>query len=211
MGPRFTYFETPEALAKTLANETAELIKTHITATGHADIIVPGGSSPKAFLKALAAKNLLWEFLTICPSDERKVPLETPDNNASMIAGFWKSGPDILDLQKCDEMKIAALRPSITILGMGMDGHFASLFNEADTARTDTPIFETTAPNPPHERISLGLKRLCESEKLVLILPDEQKTAYLQSCLTGSAGKVPVIKLAEKAGDTLEIYCVNGA
>ncbi|MGL4974499.1 MAG: 6-phosphogluconolactonase, partial [Bosea sp. (in: a-proteobacteria)] len=82
--PIRTFDTLPEA-SLALAKAVAEQLRQAIAARGQALIAVPGGSTPRLFLQALAAQDVDWPNVTVMPTDERRVPPDDPQSNEHMI------------------------------------------------------------------------------------------------------------------------------
>lgn len=177
-----------------LEQELAELIKESLTndikKQGHASLLVSGGSTPKALFERLSAMELDWQHVTISLVDERFVADDHPDQNGRMLrsallqnhASKARFLPLVLDsedaennlqLVKAEVQKLP--RPlSVVILGMGGDGHTASLFpdapelDEAMDLKTEAEVMITHPQQAPYERITFTRKALLNSSTLLL-------------------------------------------
>ena len=142
-------YETAAEMGPAVAADVAFIIERAIAARGKALIAVPGGSTPAPVFAALAKTKLDWSKVTLVPGDERLAPAGSPLlNHASIAKAFAKTGATVIDLIEgvdLDDYKkagrdadarVAALGwpCDLVWLGMGADGHTASIFPGPDLA-----------------------------------------------------------------------------
>ena len=172
-------------------------------------MVVTGGSSPAACYAALAEKTLDWSHVSLVLSDERWVPADDENSNEKLVRDSLLVGKaasaqllpmyaDDADLPaRCQQLDAALPQlPSpfaACLLGMGQDGHIASLFPDADKLQAaldphgeNWSIAVSTAASP-HPRISLTLKALLNSKQIVLLFFGDAKYTVLQNALAGVA------------------------
>mgnify|MGYP003138315522 FL=1 len=157
------------------------------------------------FFKALAAKSLPWERLDITLADERWVGEESPDSNARLVREHLLQGaasaanfiPLTCDASTPEEgvetiaQQAASLAwpASVVILGMGGDGHTASLFpdsRELDLAlATDELLVAVRTPSQPQPRITFSADRLHQARRHFLHITGDDKRAVLAKALNG--------------------------
>ncbi|MCA1956712.1 6-phosphogluconolactonase, partial [Zymomonas sp.] len=156
-------FENVEAMAKQIADDIEFIIKQAIEKKGRALIIVPGGSTPKLVFPTLAARDLDWSKVTLMLTDDRLVAKDNPLSNFGLLTKhFGNSGAELVSLidenylddraaaGRAADQKLASYKwpADLVWLGMGNDGHTASIF--------PGPNFDE-AVNGPRERRALGL------------------------------------------------------
>lgn len=181
------FHSDPEHLAKTVADEIAKHIHAAVSDRGICHMVFPGGRSPYLVLKRLRGMNLPWTALHLYPSDERCVPVGDPERNDRLIDELLlqyvplpqenlhripaELGPEEGALCYNQLLKKTA-RFDIALLGVGADGHIASLFPNHRAlydSREAVPVQD--APKPPPSRISIGVRRLTEAlTRLVVVL-----------------------------------------
>lgn len=146
MTPLIHFHHAPNAalLAKELADFVAQRLRTGVSERGRALLVLSGGSTPVPFFEALAQCDLDWSRVTITLADERWVPEEHADSNARLVKAYLLQGraaqanwvPLFNDEvtpqggQAAIEQTLAGLcwPADVVVLGMGGDGHTASLF-----------------------------------------------------------------------------------
>ena len=197
-------YRTPALLADGLAIDVAERLRAAISARGEATLVVSGGRSPVAFFQHLAKQGLDWSKVTISLADERWVPVEHADSNAGLLKRYLLQGPvakarflslysAAANLEDAAEQadRLLAELPAIDVLvlGMGDDGHTASLFPnspnlgealQADGTRRCWPML---APTVPHQRLTMSRALLATAHSVVLSISGSSKLTTLSAAL----------------------------
>jgi 6-phosphogluconolactonase len=208
-------FPDADALARVLASEVAAHLAQGYEARGMATLVVSGGRSPVGFFEELRAQALDWRRVTIALADERWVEPTDPGSNEHLVrevllsgnaavAGFvgLKNGAPSPELGAAAAWEALSRLPrpfDVTILGMGIDGHTASLFPgspglagalEADAAPACVAM---SSPKPPYARLSLNLSALLDSRRItVLIFGEAKLRTYEKASGAGPAEEMPV-------------------
>jgi 6-phosphogluconolactonase len=220
-------FSDPNGLADVLATAVAERLSNAATQNGQALLAVSGGRSPVALFERLARKPIDWNRVIITQVDERWVPQDDPASNSRLIRDHLLQGPAsaarFLSLKNdavtaaegqpaCEAMLGALPLPfDVILLGMGDDGHTASLFPgapELDHAlTTDALSAATTATVPPYPRMTLTLAGLLRSRLLVLQLGGEAKQAvYRKALAEGPVEEMPVRAVLRQERVPVEVW-----
>ncbi|MGH6786182.1 MAG: 6-phosphogluconolactonase [Novosphingobium sp.] len=169
-------------------------------ARGEVAIAVPGGATPFPILAALAAMELDWSRIAVWPGDDRIVPEDHPASNVGRIRPLLEPPGAV----------VAALREhavpphfALTWLGMGGDGHVASLFPNTDP-RADDPLPllrltpEPLPPEAPFDRLSLTIPALLNSDELLFVIRGAEKRALFEAAMRGEHD-LPVTRLLAAA------------
>src|SRR5437899_2270746 len=168
--------ETPEQVAAAAADLVAEAVE-----GGARTLTLAGGSTPRRAYQLLAGRPLEWGRVTVLFGDERCLPPDDAESN------YWMAKQELLDRvhpatihripaelgpevggQLYDPV-VRSLTPiDLVLLGMGPDGHTASLFPGAPELRADGyAVGVRGSPKPPPERVSLTLTALREARRVV--------------------------------------------
>jgi 6-phosphogluconolactonase len=179
-----------------LATELAEEIGSSLYYGGCAALA--SGTSPLITYEVLAGRcSLPWERITFIPTDERALPRGDPGRNDTALERIFFGRPcRIIDL--CEVLETQAegqtrqsffdsiLPFQVTLLGLGEDGHTASLFPLSSALTEKGPLIRVTdAPKPPSERITLSIPVLNRSGKVLFCVTGSSKRNALHALLNG--------------------------
>jgi 6-phosphogluconolactonase len=194
-------FDNAIDASNALSNELEAIICNAVEDQGKAAIAVSGGSTPVPMFKALNNKPLPWEKLLITLVDDRWVPPSHPDSNEALVqeyllgqhcpetkfAGFWKPNGNIATAESECNSLLTSLLPNLidaVVLGMGNDGHTASLFPQAQqleyALQTSSPCCAVTPVTAPHDRMTLSAHRLLASKNRFLHIKGQDKIETLR-------------------------------
>ncbi|WP_422357037.1 6-phosphogluconolactonase [Qipengyuania flava] len=167
---------------------------------GPVTITVPGGSTPFPIIAAMLEHDLDWTRLVVWPGDDRIVPEDHAASNTGRLRDLFEpAGAEVVTLTVME----AVPHFDLAWLGMGADGHIASLFPNTDP-RVDEPraILRLTPdplpPEAPFDRISLTLPSLLASDALVFVIRGDEKRVVLDQAIAGQHD-LPVARLLKAA------------
>nr|WP_298687576.1 6-phosphogluconolactonase [uncultured Dongia sp.] len=223
-----TQYDSRAALAAAVAVRVADDLTAAIAQHGAASLIVPGGSTPVAVFGVLAMRALAWDKVTVIPCDERWVAQDHVDSNAGLIQrhllqdkakaakllNLYRPTPTPADAQDEVAAALAAIpRPfSSVFLGMGEDGHFASLFpGRAETApaldlNTDDSVMVLREPAKGHPRIGLTLAALIDAPRVLLAVTGAEKRVVLQRAIANiNDNDLPIAALLRQTRTPVDI------
>lgn len=171
-------------------------------------VAVPGGSTPVAIFEELAARGLDWAGTTLMLGDDRLVPRDhEASNQAKLETAFANSGAEILALE--EDMRVPQL--DLLWLGMGTDGHVASLFPEMICDDRPGALVIRTEPHPlppeaPFPRLSMNMEALTTSPKeTIIVIRGEEKKAMIEEAMRGESD-LPIARLLRGSRARVTIY-----
>ena len=177
------------------AKSIYEALKNSIDNNGRASFVVSGGSSPVKIFNDLSKSDLDWSKVSITLVDDRVVSSEHPDSNERLLKENLfinnASVAKFISLKSHSEEVMNINRPfDIMLLGMGEDGHFASLFPELvdnsnyfDLSANPEIIFTEPMGNPCHKRVSMNLSMIMKSKKIILLVSSSAKLILVDQAL----------------------------
>ena len=199
-------FVSAESLDVALVADVVTALGADIERQGSAILVVSGGRTPVGFMQRLSRQSLAWQQVTVTLADERWVGADDADSNeklvrdhllvnAASVAGFVglkNAAATAAEGEVVANDSLGKLgKFSVVILGMGEDGHTASLFpGAANLARgldmtSGRACVAMTPLHAPRERMSLTLPRLLASSKIFLHLCGEGKRQVMVEALAG--------------------------
>jgi 6-phosphogluconolactonase len=217
-----------DSLSGALADKIAAALESAIAARGAASLLVSGGKTPIKLFQLLRAKRLNWSSVCVALVDERWVDTSSPDSNehlvrsellrdraaAARFTGLKNAAPtpDVGAVSAWEP--IARLpRPFDTVvLGMGDDGHTASLFphspNLAGALDNEAAAgcVGMRAPVSPEHRLSLNLTALLDSRRIVILLNGAAKwRTYVSASAPGPVPDMPIRAVLRQTRTPVEV------
>lgn len=220
-------FDSKEAASDAAAAHIGEALARRLDAQGKASVVVSGGSSPAGVFAELAQTTLGWSDVHVIMSDERWVPPDHKDSNERLVRDTLLTGA-AQDAQllpyyaagtaieaRCDELndelRLAPFPFACALLGMGEDGHFASLFPDADNLAEGLDVDSSRLCIPvntaasEHPRLSLTLSALSRSDEILLLIFGEQKREIYETAKRDANG-FPVSHLLRQKRAPVHLY-----
>jgi 6-phosphogluconolactonase len=170
-------------------------------------ITVPGGSTPFPILIELAQSALDWKRIAVWPGDDRIVPENHPASNIGRIRALLEpAGARIVALAE----GAAPPRFALAWLGMGGDGHVASLFSNTDPRADDPLLLRRLTPDPlppeaPFDRLTLTIPALLASDELLFVIRGADKALLFAAAAAGE-NDLPVARLLASAAQDVTCF-----
>jgi 6-phosphogluconolactonase len=223
-----TKFESSDALAHALAAQIAASLVAAVAARGLASLVVSGGKSPLRLFELLREEKLDWSRVCIALADERWVDTNDPDSNEKLVRDHLLRGPAAAarfhglkngaptpDMGAVSAWETFARVPrpfDALVLGMGDDGHTASLFpGSPNLPRALNPAAVAGcvgmwAPVAPQPRLSLNLSALLDSRRVVLLISGAGKwRTFLAASAPGPVEDMPVRAVLHQTRTPLQV------
>jgi len=203
-------YDDMPAVAQAAAAQILKMATDSISARGAFHLVLAGGTTPKLTYQLLVGADTDWKRWHIYYGDERCLPVDDPERNSVMVQQAWLDHVTIppkqihpisaelgaeegaraylVVIEKIDQF-------DLVLLGMGEDGHTASLFPGQSHDELERVHAVHNAPKPPSERISLSCSSLINTRQLLLLVTGKSKQETLKKWAAGEPLPVAFIKL----------------
>ena len=190
---------SPEEVFAKVAHDFTNHVNQLIALNGSCHFVLSGGQSITKIISLIDVAQIRWDSVTISLADERCVPVGDAERNdlaiqRALISRITTSGPKFLSIpaelgpiEAANEYQFVISRQApidIALLGVGEDGHIASLFTTLDlntNTRRVVPILDS--PKPPQHRVSLSFNELCRVPRRIIPLTGHNKRGlFVQLC-----------------------------
>ena len=239
MTPQLQIYDDSESLARAAAERFLSLARMAVALRGKFLVALAGGSTPERLYTLLAspeyASRVPWGCTFLFWGDERLVPLSDPDSNFGLVQRTLLSGVSVpkeqvfpvpTELSTPEESadayeqtlrRVLGNTPvfDLVLLGLGDDGHTASLFPGLPALTETERLVVATPPGvlpPPHPRVTLTFPAINAARQVLFLVSGQKKRVRLTSWLAGDSAvnTLPVQGVAPTAGE-LWVYADRAA
>lgn len=215
----------PDELARWFVADLEREIRAALSDPGRKrpfTLAVPGGSVAEAFFPLLATAAIDWSRVAVFWVDERAVPPASPESNYGLAERLWLGPASVpassvhrMEAEAADigraaedyaaELEEAAGSPPVldyVLLGVGTDGHVASVFPGARVdPSSESATWTDHAPKPPSRRMTLSLRTLSRARRVVVAAFDASKRTVMRAALEDPAAETPVAQVLRMAAN----------
>jgi|SRR3954447_6165049 6-phosphogluconolactonase len=222
-------YDSLDELADAVAGDVGFIIDSAVEARNASLIAVPGGKTGPAIYKKLADQKLPWKKVTVIPTDDRLVPVDSELSNVREIArAFLRTGArvipittDIADYKLAGNSADARLQdlawpPDLVWLGVGEDGHTASIFAgddlqtalDAPKARRAVGVMPQQMPaDAPVARVTLTRAAILSARTMLITITGAKKREMLEQAIAdGQSSKLPIGRVLAEAEQPIDIH-----
>ncbi|MCH9849590.1 MAG: 6-phosphogluconolactonase [Betaproteobacteria bacterium] len=217
---RWHSFDSQDNINQAATARILQAANEAIQAQGSFYVVLAGGSTPKAVYQLLSEQQADWANWHVFHNDDRCLPVDHEERNSKMARDAWLSKVAIPE-QKIHDIpaelgNVAGAKAyaetlkdvrtfDLVILGLGEDGHTASLFpnQTVDNSADAVPVFD--APKPPADRITISQSRLNNTKEVMFLVTGAGKQEAVDNWRNGAA--IPATLITGNNG--VEVYCFD--
>jgi 6-phosphogluconolactonase len=222
-------YDSVDELADAVAGDVGFIVESALDARNACLLALPGGRTPRPIFDKLAAAKVDWRKVTIIPTDDRLVPMQDERSNVRAIAqAFLPTGArvipiatEIADYRLAGNSADARLQdfpwpPDLCWLGMGEDGHTASIFAgpdlqdalDAPKARRAVGVMPDPMPaDAPVPRVTLTRAAILSARTMLITITGAAKRELLEGAIAdGQSSKLPIGRVLAEAEQPIDIH-----
>jgi 6-phosphogluconolactonase len=223
-------YDDAEELAEAVAGDIGFIVESALDARGQCLLALPGGQTPIPIYEKLAKARIDWKKVMIVPTDDRIVAMTDPLSNAAMLARIFlpkgarvipfisDKAPDHKAAGRAADARLQELPwpPDLVWLGMGNDGHTASIFAgpdldealDAPKARRAVGVLPDPLPaEAPVARVTLTRAAILSARTLTVVVTGKDKKKLLERAIKDGAGSpLPIGRVLADAEQAIDIH-----
>ena len=223
-------YDSVDELADAVAGDVGFIVESAVDARDASLIAIPGGKTGPAIYRKIAQQKLPWKKVTIIPTDDRLVAVDSEQSNVREIArAFLPLGARVVPLtsEAADDYRLAGNAADARLqdlswpadlvwLGMGADGHTASIFPGTDLqAALDAPkarraigvLPEPLPSEAPVARVTLTRAAILSGRTIIVTITGQQKRELLEQAIAdGQSSRLPIGRVLAEAEQPIDIH-----
>jgi 6-phosphogluconolactonase len=220
-------YDTSDEMADAVAGDVSFIIESALDARNECLLALPGGKSPIAIFERLKDAKINWKRVTIVPGDDRLVAVDDPLSNVALLARhFMPLGARVVPIVSANlgyrqagdaaEARLKDLKwpPDLVWLGMGTDGHTASIFPgpDYDEALSSPRRAIGVQPNPlppeaPVARVTLTRSAIQSARTILVTVSGDKKRSVLEEAIEqGAKSAYPIGRVLADAEQAIDIH-----
>jgi len=223
-------YDSVDELADAVAGDVGFIVESAVDARDASLIAIPGGKTGPAIYRKIAQQKLPWKKVAIIPTDDRLVAVDSEQSNVREIArAFLPLGARVVPLtsEAADDYRLAGNAADARLqdlswpadlvwLGMGADGHTASIFPGTDLqAALDAPkarraigvLPEPLPSEAPVARVTLTRAAILSGRTIIVTITGQQKRELLEQAIAdGQSSKLPIGRVLAEVDQPIDIH-----